>query len=57
MSTFRQYVLAGSIVAVSIISIGISSWQYENGNKSDVNLGQSIDDFCKDWPYKYVRRK
>jgi hypothetical protein len=40
----------------SIISIAISSWQYQNDAHGN-SFSQSWDDICTSWPYKILRRK
>ncbi|RYY71954.1 hypothetical protein EON63_21325 [archaeon] len=58
MSSSKAYLFAAALAAGSVVSIGISAWQYKNGN-GDL---QTTDDFdfkeeCNDFPYNYMKRE
>lgn len=60
--TFTNNVFAGLLISCALISIGISSWQYQNGDGGhDITIdGASANwnsDVCNAFPYEYMRRK
>ncbi len=54
---FTNTVVCITFVCASIISIAISSWQFQS-NDGGVNWGVDWkDDVCDAWPTEYMRRK
>ena len=43
------------IILVSIVSIGVSSWQFQSSDDDYYNLGAFNDAICDNYPYKYLR--
>lgn len=55
--SIKTYASAISLLVASIISIGISSWQFQNDD-GGANLAYNWDSsVCNSFPYDMLRRK
>ncbi len=55
LQKFTTTALLAGVVCLSLVSIAISSWQYQSDN-GDIGDDDYWKSFCTEYPVKYLRR-